>query len=107
VGSFHTPTTDNGKAFAGHEAIAKALDLDFYFAHPYCSWERGANENMSGLIRELFPKRCSFVGITDEQVQYAMDKLNHRARKRLNYRTPHEVFYEALRLNLSAVALRG
>jgi transposase, IS30 family len=107
VGSFHTLTTDNGKEFTEHEAVAKALELDYYFAHPYCSWERGANENMNGLIREFFPKKSSFAGLTDEHVQRAMDKLNHRPRKCLNYRTPHEVFYEALHLNLSAVALRG
>ena len=40
----HTITSDNGKEFSGHEEIAKALDIDFYFAHPYHSWERGSNK---------------------------------------------------------------
>ena len=47
----HTITSDNGKEFAGHEQIANALDTQFYFAHPYASWERGTNENTNGLIR--------------------------------------------------------
>jgi hypothetical protein len=53
----HTLTTDNGREFAQHERIAATLDADFFFAHPYSSWERGANENMNGLIRQFFPKK--------------------------------------------------
>lgn len=39
-----TITADNGSEFAYHEQISKALDAEFYFAHPYSSWERGVNE---------------------------------------------------------------
>ena len=34
-----TLTADNGREFSNHEAIAKELNADFYFAHPYSSWE--------------------------------------------------------------------
>ncbi|MDP2265367.1 MAG: IS30 family transposase, partial [Thiobacillus sp.] len=44
----HPLTTDYGKEFAQHERIACELGADFFFAHPYASWERGANENMNG-----------------------------------------------------------
>ena len=47
----HTISSDNGKEFAGHEKIAARLNIDFYFAKPYHSWERGSNENLNGLIR--------------------------------------------------------
>ena len=56
----HTLTTDNGKEFAQHQRFAEQLQADCYFAHPYASWERGANENMNGLIRQFFPKKMSF-----------------------------------------------
>ncbi|MFT7288939.1 MAG: IS30 family transposase, partial [Halieaceae bacterium] len=46
----HTITFDNGKEFAYHAQIKKALGADNYFAHPYHSWERGLNENHNGLI---------------------------------------------------------
>ena len=46
----HTITSDNGKEFAQHMRISKELDLDFFFARPYHSWERGANENCNRLI---------------------------------------------------------
>lgn len=47
----HMITADNSREFAGHQEIAEALDADVYFAHPYSSWERGANENANGLLR--------------------------------------------------------
>ena len=88
----HTITADNGKEFANHEQIAKALDTDVYFAHPYSSWERGLNENTNGLIRQYFPKGSSFLDITLEQVEHVMFRLNNRPRKALNGKTPSELF---------------
>lgn len=88
----HTITADNGKEFALHENISKQLNIDFYFAKPYHSWERGANENINGLIRQYFPKGMSFETLTDEQIQYVEDKLNNRPRKKLNFLTPNEFF---------------
>ena len=88
-----TITADNGKEFAGHETIAKQLQTAVYFAHPYHSWERGLNENTNGLIRQYFTKGSSFENITDEQVEAVMNRLNHRPRKTLNFKTPHEVFF--------------
>ena len=52
-----TITVDNGKEFALHKEITQQLKVAIYFAHPYHSWERGANENLNGLIRQYLPKR--------------------------------------------------
>jgi len=89
-----TITSDNGKEFAGHEDIAKKLKADFYFAHPYASWERGTNENTNGLIRQYFPKNRDFTTITQKEINFAMERLNNRPRKRLGYRTPNQVFFK-------------
>lgn len=88
-----TITADNGKEFAGHEEISRILKIEFYFTHPYHSWERGLNENTNGLIRQYFPKGMSFDSITDEDVAFVMDRLNNRPRKSLDYATPDEVFF--------------
>jgi IS30 family transposase len=88
-----TITADNGKEFAGHEAIAKALGATVYFAHPYSSWERGVNENTNGLIRQYFPKSSSFDDITEQDIDTVVYLLNNRPRKTLNYQTPHTVFF--------------
>jgi len=102
----HTLTTDNGKEFAQHERIAKQLGADFFFAHPYASWERGANENMNGLIRQFFPKKMAFESITLNDIKLAMHHLNHRPRKCLGFKTPHEVFMKQLHSRHNAVALQ-
>ena len=64
-----TITSDNGKEFAKHQTIAEVLGVDYYFANPYCSWERGANENLNGLVRQYFKKGSDFSLITDEQIK--------------------------------------
>lgn len=93
----HTITFDNGKEFAYHAQIKKALGTDNYFAHPYHSWERGLNENHNGLIRQYLPKGMALDKVTDEDIILIQNRLNNRPRKLLDYKTPNEV-YEAMRL---------
>jgi IS30 family transposase len=52
-----TITYDNGKEFADHELMAKTLETDIYFAHPYASWERGINEKYKWSDTSVFSKR--------------------------------------------------
>jgi IS30 family transposase len=92
-----TITADNGKEFSGHKTISKELGVDFYFAHPYSSWERGTNENTNGLIRQYLPKGTMFEPVNDIKCQYIMNRLNNRPRKCLGYRTPKQVFEEFLK----------
>lgn len=100
-----TITSDNGKEFSDHENIAKLLKAEFYFCHPYSSWERGLNENTNGLLRQYFPKKTGFANITDEQIQKVEDKLNNRPRKTLGYKTPLEVYFKEQTKQLRKVAL--
>lgn len=90
----HTITYDNGREFSEHEKMAQDLAADIYFAHPYSSWERGVNENTNGLIRQYFPKQRQLTMVTEEETERAMNRLNHRPRKTLGYRTPYEVFFK-------------
>ena len=87
-----TITGDNGKEFAAHKTISDALEIEFYFARPYHSWERGSNENLNGLIRQYIPKKIDFSTITDEFVQYVENELNNRPRKRFNFESPNKIF---------------
>lgn len=86
-----TATLDNGKEFAAHRHIARATNIDIYFARPYHAWERGSNENYNGLLRQFFPKGTDFTGISPLEVKHVRNLLNDRPRKRLRYRTPREV----------------
>ena len=85
-------TYDNGSEFALHKLIERDCDTTVYFADLGSPHQRGANENCNGLLRQYFPKGSSFVSITNTDVQRAVNRLNNRPRKRLNYLTPREVF---------------
>ncbi len=89
-----TITSDNGREFAHHLQIGQNLKADFYFAHPYHSWERGVNENTNGLVRQYFPKKSEFSKINDKQIKKVEERLNNRPRKTLGYKTPNEVFFK-------------
>lgn len=97
-----TLTFDNGLEFAGHREIDQALGSTSYFADPYASWQRGTNENTNGLVRQYLPKSRPFHNVTQEELAMIMNRLNHRPRKRLNWKTPHEVFMQSF----NRVALR-
>ena len=90
----HTITTDNGLEFAQHKNVSKTLKCDFYFCDPYSSWQRGLNENVNGLIRQYIPKGTNFENITKQQIVEIENRLNHRPRKTLGWKTPYEVFHE-------------
>jgi len=90
--NLHKITADNGKEFAFHKIISEELMVDFYFANPYHSWERGANENLNGLVRQYIPKKTDFSLITDEYIQKVQDDLNNRPRKRFNFESPKFMF---------------
>ena len=94
VSHLTTITADNGKEFAAHQLVSQTLCADFFFAHPYASWERGTNENTNGLIRQYLPKDRDLSTVTAAEEIMIMDRLNLRPRKCLDFRTPFEVFFE-------------
>jgi IS30 family transposase len=90
-----TLTVDNGKEFARFKKLEDKTGLTVYFADPYSAWQRGTNENTNGLLRQYFPKGTDFRNVSEEDLAFAVKKLNHRPRKRLNYQSPYEVFWKA------------
>ena len=96
-----TLTVDNGTEFSGHKQLEVMTKMDVYFADPYASWQRGLNENTNGLLRQYFPKGMDFRKLTKSALAKAVHELNHRPRKKLKFKTPHEVLFEYI------VALEG
>jgi transposase, IS30 family len=47
----HPLTTNIGKEVSGHKFLDEMLNVDVYFVIPFCSWERGRNENMNRMVR--------------------------------------------------------
>lgn len=99
-----TITFDNGREFTGHVTVASALSASTYFANPYCSWERGLNENTNGLLRQYYPKKSCFKKVRQEHLDIVATKLNNRPRKSLDYETPLEAFSRSAKRH--GVALR-
>lgn len=95
-----TVTSDNGHENFWYDEVQKEINILWFFAHPYHSFERGTNENTNGLIRWYFPKGTDFERISDESIKAVETALNNRPRKRLGWKTPLEAFNES-------VALRG
>lgn len=89
-----TLTVDNGKEFAAFKELEQELGLSVYFTHPYSAWERATNENTNGLLRQYFPRRKDLSQLTDQELQHAVQSINDRPRKRLDYRTPRQVIEE-------------
>jgi IS30 family transposase len=89
-----TITADNGKEFAYHEKMTESLKCGVYFADPYCSWQRGLNENTNGLLRQYWPKSTDFKKVSQSEVQDAIVQLNDRPRKKINYTTPAKLMAE-------------
>jgi IS30 family transposase len=84
-------TIDNGSEFMKHEEITRTTGVPVYFADPYSSWQRGANENVNMLLRGYLPKRHDIRGLTQEELDDIAEELNSRPRKRLGYYTPNEI----------------
>jgi transposase, IS30 family len=92
----YTITLDNGTENSAWIELEILTGLKTFFAHPYCSGERGANENTNGLLRDYFPKKTDFSMIPDEALATVEQKLNSRPRKRLGWMTPLEAWSVAL-----------
>jgi IS30 family transposase len=86
-----TMTHDNGSEICGHEHITEDLKIVVYCARPFHSWERGLNEHTNGLLRDFFPKGTDFGTVSQQELDSAVELINNRPRRSLNFRTPKEV----------------
>lgn len=88
----HTITFDNGSEFTAHELITETIGVNVYFADPYSSWQRGANENSNRQLRAYLPKRTDIRDLTQAELDDIAWELNHKPRRRLGWHTPAEVY---------------
>lgn len=93
---FKTITFDNGPEFRNYKLLEKSLykvdeiRTDIYYAHPYCSGERGSNENANRLIRRFIPKGVSMDCLTHKTVRRIEEWINNYPRHMFEYKTSNE-----------------
>ena len=92
--SIKTVTCDNGTEFSDFKRIENKLNVQFFFAHPYCSWERGLSEHTNGLVRQYIPKETDFKNVTNQEIKKYQYKINNRPRKVLMFKKPKDLFYQ-------------
>lgn len=89
----HSISLDNGSEFADFRELERELQTQVYFAEPHKPWQRGTNENTNDMLRFFFPKGFDFRSVSQEDVDFVVNLLNHRPRKCLGWRTPAEIFF--------------
>ena len=57
-------------------------------------WERGANENANGLLRQYVKKGTDLTTVTDSDIEFAVSRINYRPKKCLDFKQPEIVFKE-------------
>ena len=82
---------------AQHAHLRVDTGLRVYSCDPHSPWQRGTNENTSGLLRQYFPKGTDLSVHGADALAAVAVALNARSRKTLGWRTPAEALDQFLR----------
>lgn len=96
--SFPVILTDNGSEFSNPWAIKFGPDGNgrrctyIFYCDPSSPYQKGEIEVNHELIRRIIPKGKSFDEFTRQDISRMMDHINSYKRKKLNNRSPYDVF---------------
>ncbi len=98
---FKTITVDNGSEFSDWQGMErsrrnKRKRTKVYYCHPYCSSERGSNENNNKLVRRFYPKGGSFDDVPRRDIKKLEQWMNQYPRKMFGWRSAEEMFQDEL-----------
>jgi IS30 family transposase len=87
---------DQGAEMAGHARLRIDAGIEACFCDPHSPWQRGTNENTSGLLRQYFPKGTDLSRYGPGDLAAVAAALNGRPRKTLSWKTPAEALDDFL-----------
>lgn len=93
-----TITLDRGTEFANYPILARRLGMTSYFCKPSAPWQKGAVENMNGRLRRFMPSNTDIGLVSQAELDRIANIMNNTPRKRLEFRTPKQVFDEQVKL---------
>lgn len=98
---FQSITCDNGVEFSAWKDIEKSIRNKTprtitYFCHPYCSSERGSNENQNRMVRRWIPKGDDFGLYTDEEIKQIEAWINNYPRRMFNGKSSNDMIVKSV-----------
>lgn len=103
---FKTITCDNGKEFSDtigmeYSPYTGKKRTTVYYCHPFCSSERGSNENQNGFIRRFIPKGTRLSLYSSSEIEKIQNYINTYPRSIFNWKNSLKMFQnELLKLNI-------
>ena len=94
-------TFDNGGEFTQF-GLLSLQGIHTYFCDPGAPYQKGQVERTNVSLHKFIPKKYDFNNITEQQVEFANNKLNNLPRKCLNFLTPNEAWDIYLKYNRCA-----
>ena len=98
---FKTITFDNGGEFRDYKLLEKSYNkktksprVKIFYAHPYCSGERGTNENGNRLVRRFLPKGTILTNVSDEKIKEIENWINNLLRPMFGFKSSIEMVRE-------------
>jgi transposase, IS30 family len=87
-------TFDQGSEFQRYDWIKDCLETEIYFCEPGSPEQKGAIENVNGVIRVEFPRNLDIDMVKQDEISKTADEINERPLQCLGYKAPKEAFNE-------------
>lgn len=84
-------TVDNGIEFNALGLTAKKLGVKLYKCDPYCSFQRGTNERMNGMVRRFIPKGQSLKDVSQIYLDNIAFEINFMPKKIFDFKSTFEI----------------
>ncbi len=100
---FRSITVDNGVEFADFHGMERSIFDNtqnrtyVFYCHPYCSCERGSNENQNRMIRRHIPKGVDMDPVQEEEIEYIENWINHYPRGIFGFNNSATLFENELK----------